>query len=138
VECLADLEKSIFSKSTPEQLVGSLAARTPEWNSAANVHHLNVLKGELSRAFDIRKVICRPAVPGGEPLQLGEQKGMAWRASQEKRGITSDKGAWLRQYAQGRWRQHHSREVRFWEVATRRGPETGSGAGEVILAGALF
>jgi predicted HTH transcriptional regulator len=30
VECLADLEKSISSKSTPEQLVGSLANRTPD------------------------------------------------------------------------------------------------------------
>ena len=30
VECLADLEKTIRSKSTPEQLVGSLADRTPE------------------------------------------------------------------------------------------------------------
>jgi len=28
VECLADLEKKIFSSSTPEQLVGSLADRT--------------------------------------------------------------------------------------------------------------
>src|ERR1700720_3704208 len=78
VECLADLEKSIRSKSTPEQLVGSLAARTPEWNSAANVHHMNVLKGELSRAFEIRKVICRPAVPGGGLLQFGDQKGMVF------------------------------------------------------------
>src|SRR5260370_8513562 len=88
VECLADLEKSIRSKSTPEQLVGSLAARTPEWNSAANVHHLNVLKGELSRAFDIRKVICRPAVPGGEMLQLAEQTGMIFRAAPEQEPLS--------------------------------------------------
>lgn len=38
VECLADLEKSIRSKSTPEQLVGSLADRTPESQSYPNVH----------------------------------------------------------------------------------------------------
>jgi probable HAF family extracellular repeat protein len=30
------------------------------------MHHINVLKAELSRSFDIRKVICRPAVPGGK------------------------------------------------------------------------
>ena len=29
VECLADLEKAIRSKRTPEQLVGSLAIRNP-------------------------------------------------------------------------------------------------------------
>ena len=34
VECLADLEKNMRSKSTPEQLVGSLADRTP--NAAAS------------------------------------------------------------------------------------------------------
>jgi hypothetical protein len=30
VECLADLEKTIRSRSSPEQLVGSLTNRTPE------------------------------------------------------------------------------------------------------------
>ena len=88
VECLADLEKSLRSKSTPEQLVGSLAIRTPEWNSAANVHHLNVLKGELSRSFDIQKVMCRPAVPGGELLQLGDQKGMVFRPAPEEEALS--------------------------------------------------
>ena len=38
VECLADLEKNIRSKSTPEQLVGSLADRTP--NGAPKKPHL--------------------------------------------------------------------------------------------------
>jgi hypothetical protein len=40
VECLADLEKSIRSRSTPEQLVGSLADRTPDMQSTPNVHHM--------------------------------------------------------------------------------------------------
>src|ERR1700746_3834953 len=43
VKCLADLEKAITSKSTPEQLVGSLALRTPESQSCATAHHKNVL-----------------------------------------------------------------------------------------------
>jgi hypothetical protein len=107
VECLADIEKSMRSKSTPEQLVGSLAIRTPEWNSAANVHHMNVLKGELSRSFDIRKVICRPAVPGGELLQLGDQKGMVFRPAPEEEALSRwAEGDFLnveRQFAK-RWR----------------------------------
>jgi hypothetical protein len=37
---LADLEKAIKSRSTPEQLVGSLADRTPDAQGCANVHHL--------------------------------------------------------------------------------------------------
>ena len=55
VECLADLEKSIRSRTTPEQLVGSLADRTPEAQSCANVHHIRILMGELSRQFDLKK-----------------------------------------------------------------------------------
>ena len=50
VECLADLEREMFRmKGTPEQLVGSLAERTPDCQSAANVHHMDILKGEAIR-----------------------------------------------------------------------------------------
>jgi hypothetical protein len=53
VECLADLEKQIIrSKSTPEQLVGSLASRTPDMQASANIHHMTILKAELSGRFD--------------------------------------------------------------------------------------
>src|ERR1700674_2720401 len=60
VECLADLEKAIRSKSTPEQLVGSLADRTPESQSYSNVHHMKILHLELRRKFDMKKVFFRP------------------------------------------------------------------------------
>lgn len=87
VECLADLEKSIRSNSTPEQLVGSLADRTPEAQSSSNVHHMTILKGELSRQFDIRRVWFRPMVAGGEPVQLGDKKGMVFRRSPEQEAL---------------------------------------------------
>lgn len=108
VECLADLEKqSIKSKSTPEQIVGSLALRTPEWNSATNVHHMNVLKAELGRGFDLHKVMCRPAVPVSELLQLGDQKGMVFKAAPEAEAMSRwAQGDFLnieRQFAK-RWR----------------------------------
>jgi hypothetical protein len=54
VECLADLEKEIRSKSTPEQLVGSLADRTPEYQSNPNAHHMAILSAELAGTFDGR------------------------------------------------------------------------------------
>ena len=54
VECLADLEKQMSSGSTPEQLVGSLADRTPESQGYPNVHHTAILYAELSRHFDIK------------------------------------------------------------------------------------
>jgi hypothetical protein len=49
VECMADLEKRISSTSTPEQLVGSLADRTPESQSMPNTHYLRILKGETAK-----------------------------------------------------------------------------------------
>jgi hypothetical protein len=57
VECLADLEKTIRSRSTPKQLVGSLADRTQEAQAWANVHQIRTPKGELTRQFDLKKVI---------------------------------------------------------------------------------
>jgi hypothetical protein len=60
VECLADLEKAIKSRSTPEQLVGSLATRTPEAQACANIHHQTILQGELTGKFDLTTVLERP------------------------------------------------------------------------------
>jgi hypothetical protein len=59
VECLADLEKNMRSKSTPEQLVGSLADRTPECGRVT-VHHLDVLRAELCGRFDLSRTLGRP------------------------------------------------------------------------------
>lgn len=74
VECLADLEKAIRSRSTPEQLVGSLALRTPESQSCATVHHRTALGNELARKLDLTQVLERPLVPYGQPVQLGDKK----------------------------------------------------------------
>jgi hypothetical protein len=87
VECLADLEKNIRSKSTPEQLVGSLADRTPDAQSCANVHHMSILDLELQRKFDLKKVLFRASIAGGRPVQLGEQKGMIFQRSPEEEAL---------------------------------------------------
>jgi hypothetical protein len=88
VECLADLEKSIIrSKSTPEQLVGSLATRTPDTQATANVFHLDILKGELMGSFDLRTIAHRPMRISGEYVQLGDSKGMVYRAGPEEEAL---------------------------------------------------
>jgi len=88
VECLADLErKMVRMKGTPEQLVGSLAERTPDMQSAANVHHMQILKGELSGQFNIDTVLLRPFVSSGQAVQLGDSKGMLFRASEEEEAV---------------------------------------------------
>src|SRR5882762_5931792 len=68
VECLADLEKTSRSRSTPEQLVGSLADLTPESQACANVHHIRILKGELTRQFVLNKVFFRPLLESARPV----------------------------------------------------------------------
>src|SRR5712691_11696594 len=83
VECLADLEKEMKSRSTPEQLVGSLADRTPESQASPNVHHMDILKAELSRQFDLTTVHERVAIAGGKAVQLGDQKGLIFQKSKE-------------------------------------------------------
>jgi hypothetical protein len=87
VECLADLEKNLRSRSTPEQLVGSLADRTPDSQSYATLHHITVLNGELSRQFDLKKVQFRPLVPRGRPVQLGEEKGIIIQQGPEEEAL---------------------------------------------------
>ena len=98
VECLADLEKQMSSGSTPEQLVGSLADRTPESQGYPNVHHTAILNAELSRQFDIKTVYGRVAMAHGEPVQLGEKKGVIYRRSQEQEALE-------------RWSHRHFLEV---------------------------
>ncbi len=46
VETLADLEKEVAVGRSPEQIVGSLAAKTPS-DSAPNVHHRSLISAEL-------------------------------------------------------------------------------------------
>jgi hypothetical protein len=83
VECLADLEKAIHSKSTPEQLVGSLANRTPDLQGNPNVHHLHILQAELHRQFDFNNVLGRVVLAGGRRVQLGDKKGIVYQQSRE-------------------------------------------------------
>ena len=88
VECLADLEKAIRSNSTPEQLVGSLATRTPESQSYANVHHATILRGELAGKFDLKTVHGRVMLAGGRHVQLDDKKGVIFEHSPEAEAIT--------------------------------------------------
>jgi hypothetical protein len=98
VECLADLEKSIRSKSTPEQLVASLAIRTPEMNASSNVFHMKALAGELGRRHDLSDQRGRPMLDGGKAVQLGDMKGLIFQPSEEEEALI-------------RWGRHEFLEV---------------------------
>jgi hypothetical protein len=93
VECLADLEKAIRSRSTPEQLVGSLAARTPESQSYPNLHHATILRAELAGHFDLKSVHGRVVLAGGRKVQLGDKKGVVFAPSPEEEALNR----WIKQ-----------------------------------------
>lgn len=116
VECLADLEFEIKRRKrmsgTPEQLVASLAERTPDSQSSVNMYHLRVLQEELAGRFDLASALARPLIAQGELVQLGDSKGMIVRQSEEEQAFQR----WSRheffelerQIAKG-WRQMLSR-----------------------------
>jgi hypothetical protein len=88
VECLADLErKMVRMRGTPEQLVGSLAERTPDSQSMMNVHHMQILKGELSGQFNLDTVMLRPFVASGKVVELGDSKGMLFQPTEEEEAM---------------------------------------------------
>jgi hypothetical protein len=98
VECLADLEKQISSSSTPEQLVGSLADRTPEDSARPNVHHSRILLAEFAGQFNLNEVRRRPLMAGGKAVELEGKKGMLYRRDPESEALS-------------RWRQRQFLEV---------------------------
>jgi len=88
VECLADLERQMLRmRGTPEQLVGSLAERTPDSQSVMNVHHMQILNGELSGQFSLDTVLLRPVVASGKLVELGDSKGMLFQPSEEQEAM---------------------------------------------------
>jgi len=88
VECLADLEKAIRSRGTPEQLVGSLATRTPESQSYPNLHHATILRAEMAGRFDLKSVHGRVVLAGGRKVQLGGKKGVVFEPSPEEEALS--------------------------------------------------
>jgi hypothetical protein len=59
---------------------------------------MTILKGELSRQFDIKKQRFRPLLGGGKPVQLGDDKGMIFQRSKEEEALD-------------RWSRREFREV---------------------------
>jgi hypothetical protein len=87
VECLADLEKEIIrSNSTPEQLVGSLANRTPE-GGTLSIHHLDILRFELAGQFSMVRLKGGPYPAGAKAVQLGDRKGMMYLPTKEQEAM---------------------------------------------------
>ncbi|MCK5450798.1 MAG: hypothetical protein KAI70_03425, partial [Candidatus Omnitrophica bacterium] len=83
IETLADLEKEIRKKRTAEDVVGSLAYKTPDMSSCPNVHHTSLLVGELSGLGKFEMGDGRPVVSGGQMKELGGKTGVVFELSPE-------------------------------------------------------
>lgn len=74
VETLADLEKEISSGKTAQQVVGKIAAKSPDINSIPNVHHFNLLVSNLiGYPVEMKR---RPVISGGIPKVSGKGYGL--------------------------------------------------------------
>ena len=87
VETLADLEKQVRSGRTPEDVVGSIARKTPEQQASANIHHFSVLLSELSGNVEVDMEHPKPVIGGGQPVMLGDSKGLIFRNPPEEEAL---------------------------------------------------
>jgi hypothetical protein len=83
IETLADLEKQVRKGRAPEQIVGSLASKTPEFGKL-NTHHRTLLEGELSGAAQLDMRMGRPHLVGGKHVELGGKTGVVFQEAPEE------------------------------------------------------
>lgn len=94
IETLADLEKEVRSGKTPEQVVGTLAYKTPE-SSCSNVHHRRLLEGEL---MGYNFGFGRPIISGCKAVALNGETGIIFNEPKEVEALK-------------RWRNHEFLDV---------------------------
>lgn len=98
VETLADLDKRTRRDRTPEDIVGSLAYRTPDLHSKSNIYHRTLLEGELSGEQAVDMDTGRPCIGGGRYVDLGGKTGAFFDATPEEEAMM-------------RWQEHKFLEV---------------------------
>ncbi len=98
VETLADLEKAARGGRTPEDVVGSLAYKTPDESSKCNVHHTTLLAAELSGSAQVEIGLGRPIISGGQAKELGGRLGVIFQQSPEEEAFQ-------------RWQRHEFLEL---------------------------
>lgn len=81
VETLADLEKEVRAGRTPEEVVGTIAHKTPDMG-CVNAHHRNLVYGELMQKGKI-KMDGRPLLSGGRTVELEGKMGVIFQESPE-------------------------------------------------------
>lgn len=88
IETLADLEKEVRKGRTPEQVVGSLAYKTPDMSSKLNVYHKILIEGELHGFTEVDMKYGRPIVPKGKVKELEGKTGIIFEPSPEEEAFS--------------------------------------------------
>lgn len=81
VETLADLEKHVRSGKKPEDVVGTIAHKTPDM-SCVNTHHRNLIAGELMQRGKI-KMDGRPVLSASKTIELEGKMGVIFQEAPE-------------------------------------------------------
>jgi hypothetical protein len=85
-ETLADLEKEVGKGRTPEQVVGSLAIRTPDMGATACAHHRIILSSALS-GHDVPLMVIIPRTQG-KTVEIDGKKGVFFKKSPEEEALS--------------------------------------------------
>ncbi len=87
IETLADLEKAVKIGRTPEDFVGSLAAKTPDSSVCSIVFHKTLIAGELLGTQTIDMINGRPVVGGGINAHSENKNGVVFKHSPEEEAL---------------------------------------------------
>lgn len=94
-ETLSNLEKEIKDGCTPEEVVGNIAYKTPEFGKL-NAHHQSLLEAELIGAHIIDMEYGKPHIAGGKTYELGGKTGTYYQQSLEEEAFSRwQKGEFL-------------------------------------------
>ncbi len=105
VETLADLEKEVRTGKTPEQVVGSMAYKTPD-TACVGTYHRELLSGEFM-GYGV-EMSGRPIISGGQAMKLGNETGIIFREPPEVEAFH-------------RWQKHQFLEIERTIAKTWRG-----------------
>jgi len=87
IETLADLEKEVKAGKTSEQVVGEIAAKSPDMQAVPNVYHLTLIWAELTGQSEI-KMVGFPIIAGGQPVTHEGAKGIIYKPSPEQEALS--------------------------------------------------
>lgn len=85
IETLADLSKQMKSGRTAEQIVGEIAAKTPETGGVPNVHHMELYLSSLMG--NTITMDGRPILAGGRPVKHEGKRGFNFDISPEAKAF---------------------------------------------------